>query len=92
MINRTRTETRPRPLRGTAVGNIGQMSESLIQQCRVGDEGLLVVKPFQQGVRYESTCFKKVPANFVPAAAVIRRGRALFGIIGRKGCVGGLIS
>ena len=34
---------------------------------------------------------EEAPANFVPAAAVIRRGRALFGITGRKGCVGGLI-
>lgn len=32
---------------------------------------------------------KKAPANFVPAAAVIRRERALFGITGRKGRVGG---
>jgi len=35
---------------------------------------------------------EKAPANFVPAAAVIRRVLALFGIIGRKGYVGGLIS
>ncbi len=28
---------------------------------------------------------EEAPANFVPAAAVIRRGRALFGITGRKG-------
>ncbi len=35
---------------------------------------------------------EKAPANFVPAAAVIRRVRALFGIIGRKGCVGGMLS
>ena len=34
---------------------------------------------------------EKVPANFVPAAAVIRRGQALLGIIGRKACVGGFI-
>lgn len=27
---------------------------------------------------------KKVPANLVPAAAVIREGQALFGMIGRK--------
>jgi hypothetical protein len=36
--------------------------------------------------------FKKAPANYVPAAAVIRRGRALSGFIGRKACVGGLLS
>ena len=35
---------------------------------------------------------EKVPANFVPAAAVIRRGLALLGITGRKGRVGGSVS
>ena len=32
---------------------------------------------------------EEAPANFVPAAAVIRRGLALFGITGRKARVGG---
>ena len=32
---------------------------------------------------------KKVPANLVPAAAVIREGQALFGMIGRKEHVDG---
>ena len=32
---------------------------------------------------------EEAPANFVPAAAVIRRGLALFGITGRKAHVGG---
>jgi hypothetical protein len=35
---------------------------------------------------------EEAPANYVPAAAVIRKGRALSGIIGRKGRVGGDIS
>ena len=35
---------------------------------------------------------KEAPANYVPAAAVIRRGRALSGITGRKGRVGGYVS
>ena len=35
---------------------------------------------------------EKAPANSVPAAAVIRGGRALFGITGRKAHVGGLLS
>jgi hypothetical protein len=35
---------------------------------------------------------EKAPANFVPAAAVIRGGQALFGIIGRKVRVGGYAS
>ena len=32
------------------------------------------------------------PANSVPAAAVIRRGQALFGVTGRKAHVGGCVS
>ena len=32
---------------------------------------------------------EKAPANFVPAAAVIRGVQALFGITGRKGSAGG---
>ncbi len=35
---------------------------------------------------------EEAPANFVPAAAVIRRGLALFGITGRKAHVGGHLS
>ena len=35
---------------------------------------------------------QKATANYVPAAAVIRRWRALSGFIGRKGSVGGLLS
>ena len=35
---------------------------------------------------------EEAPANYVPAAAVIRRERALSGFIGRKGFAGGLIS
>ena len=36
--------------------------------------------------------FKKAPANYVPAAAVIRRERALSGFIGRKASAAGLLS
>ncbi len=35
---------------------------------------------------------EEAPANSVPAAAVIRRVLALFGITGRKERVGGLVS
>ena len=35
---------------------------------------------------------EEAPANYVPAAAVIRRGLALSGFTGRKGRVGGLLS
>ena len=38
------------------------------------------------------TCLKiEVPANFVPAAAVIRKVQALFGMTGRKARVGGTV-
>ena len=75
------------------------MGESLIQQRRVEDEGLRVVNSCQVG-RKDSGQYpepltvppEEAPANSVPAAAVIRRGLALFGIIGRKGRVGGLSS
>ena len=36
--------------------------------------------------------YEEAPANYVPAAAVIRRGRALSGITGRKGRAGGYAS
>ena len=35
---------------------------------------------------------EEAPANYVPAAAVIRRERALSGFTGCKGCVGGMAS
>ena len=35
---------------------------------------------------------EKAPANYVPAAAVIRRWQALSGITGCKGCAGGAAS
>ncbi len=35
---------------------------------------------------------EEAPAKFVPAAAVMRRGLALFGITGRKAHVGGYLS
>ena len=69
------------------------MGESLMQRRRVRDEGLRVVNRFQQGRGRKVTVpAEEAPANYVPAAAVIRRGQALSGIIGRKECVGGFLS
>jgi hypothetical protein len=48
-------------------------------------------KPLSMG-KIVTVPVEEAPANYVPAAAVIRRGRALSGIIGRKGCVGGILS
>ena len=67
------------------------MGESLTEQCRVRDEGLRVVNLCQKG-RNLTVPSEEATANYVPAAAVIRRWRALFGFTGRKGRVGGLIS
>ena len=71
------------------------MGESLTQQRRVSDEGPRVVKLCQwgRGVRgndpYVTVPAKEAPANSVPAAAVIRRVRALSEITGRKARAGG---
>ena len=75
------------------------MGASLIQPCRVSEEGLRVVKLFRQ--ERNGTCQyhglmtvpeEEAPANYVPAAAVIRRVQALIGITGRKACAGGFLS
>ncbi len=74
------------------------MGESLTQQRRVSDEGLWVVKLCQLGRNPQvyplglTVPSKEALANSVPAAAVIRRVQALFGIIGRKARVGGPLS
>ena len=49
-------------------------------------------KPLSSGKKKMTVPEEEAPANYVPAAAVIRRGRALSGIIGRKGRVGGYLS
>ena len=67
------------------------MGESLTQQRRVRDEGLLDCKPLSAGT-IVTVPAEEAPANYVPAAAVIRRGQALSGFIGRKELVGGLAS
>ncbi len=74
------------------------MGATLIQQCRVCEEGLRVVKHFQWGrwaacnERSLTLLTEEAPANSVPAAAVIRRVQALIGITGRKARVGGWVS
>ena len=75
------------------------MEETLNEQCRVSDEGLWIVKLccMEKNARLGNELslmvpYQKAPANYVPAAAVIRRERALSGITGRKGRVGRVIS
>jgi hypothetical protein len=75
------------------------MGETLTQRRRVSEEGLRVVKLCCKGRKNKGVTALKVtvpyqqaPANYVPAAAVRRRGRALSGITGRKEHVGGCLS
>ncbi len=75
------------------------MGASLNEQCSVSEEGLRIVKLCCGGKSegrgndvFLMVPRQKVTANYVPAAAVIRRWRALSGMIGRKGCAGGISS
>ena len=72
------------------------MGGTLTEQRRVNEEGLRVVKFCCEGRTPEggndlrvTVLREKATANYVPAAAVIRRWRALSGIIGRKEGAGG---
>ena len=69
------------------------MGESLIQRRRVRDEGLRVVNLccWERSRVHNPVTVpnEEAPANYVPAAAVIRRGQALPGFTGRKARVGG---
>ena len=67
------------------------MGESLTEQRRVSEEGFRIVKLCQQG-RNKTVPEKEATANYVPAAAVIRRWQALSGFIGRKASAGGFLS
>ncbi len=72
------------------------MDESLTERRRVRDEGLRVVNRCQLGGNamgfslWIDRSSEEVRAKFVPAAAVIRTVRTLFGITGLKESVGGL--
>ncbi len=89
-ISHTGTETLPRLLRGCSRES-SAMRESVAEQCRVQDDGLRVVNCCHRG-RIMTVPGEEATANYVPAAAVTRRWRALFGFIGRKGSAGGLLS
>ena len=74
------------------------MGASLTERRRVRDEGLRVVNHCQWGASASgfSLVFERsaeeAQANSVPAAAVIRKVQALFGMTGRKEHVGGFVS
>ena len=72
------------------------MGESLTEQCRVSDEGFRIVKLCQGRTLGRVTApkvtvpEKKAPANYVPAAAVIRRGKRCPELLGAR--AGGHVS
>ncbi len=71
------------------------MGASLTERRRVCDEGLRVVKHCREEEKpgnWFDRPLEEARAKFVPAAAVRRTVRTLFGITGLKGRVGGLAS
>ena len=67
------------------------MGATLNEQRRVQEDTFRSVNCFSLG-RARTVPEEQAPANYVPAAAVIRRGRALSGVTGRKGPAGGSAS
>ena len=75
------------------------MDASLTERRRVSEEGFRIVKLCCEGRTGSpgngvalTVPHEEAPANYVPAAAVIRRVQALIGITGRKACAGGFVS
>ena len=64
------------------------MGASLMERRRVRDDTFRGVNRFSLR-RDRTVSEEEVSANYVPAAAVIRRRRALSGVTGRKAWVGG---
>ena len=74
------------------------MEGTLNEQCRVSEEGLRIVKLCCKRKTVDigndvqvMVSYQKATANYVPAAAVIRRWQALSGFIGRKASAGGCL-
>jgi hypothetical protein len=65
------------------------MGESLTERHRVKDDTLRGVNFCSEGTKFLTVPQEKAPANYVPAAAVIRKVQALSGITGRKAFAGG---
>ena len=72
------------------------MGGTLTEQRRVKEEGLRTVNFCYKGRKAATgngirvtVLYEEATANYVPAAAVIRRWQALSGIIGRKEGAGG---
>ena len=93
------TETRSKLLREAAVRSFRQWGKPWPSNAAWVMTALWVVKLCCKGRMVESgnglhltVPYQKATANYVPAAAVIRRWQALSGIIGRKEWAGGSLS
>ena len=93
------TETRSKLLREAAVRSFRQWGKPWPSNAAWAMKVLWIVKlcckPWMIALGNESyltTAYQKATANYVPAAAVIRRWQALSGIIGRKEWAGGSLS
>ncbi len=91
MIGHIGTEKRSKLLREAAVGILGNGRKPDPATPREGRR-FSDCKPLSSGTKEVTVPEEEAPVNYVPAAAVIRRGQALSGMTGRKGRVGGLIS
>ena len=74
------------------------MGGTLTEQRRVKEEGIRSVNFCYKGRKADegndirvTVLYEKATANYVPAAAVIRRWQALSGFIGRKASAGGCL-
>src|SRR6202165_1003815 len=76
---------------GGSSEEFSSMGATLNEQRRVQEEGFRIVNCFSRG-RVRTVPEESAPANYVPAAAVIRRGQALSGVTGRKAHAGGSFS
>src|SRR5260370_2016210 len=76
---------------GGSSEEFSSMGATLNEQRRVQEEGFRIVNCFSGG-RERTVPQESAPANYLPAAAVIRRGQAISGFIGRKAHAVGLPS
>jgi hypothetical protein len=73
---------------GGSSEEFSSMGATLNEQRRVQDDAFRSVNCFSRG-RERTVPEEEASANYVPAAAVIRRRRALSGVTGRKAHAGG---
>lgn len=92
MNSHTGAEVTPRPWIMGSSAESWAMCESMTLLFRVSEDSFFGCKTLFLSKHDEISLKNKSLQIFVPAAAVIREGQALFGFIGRKAFSGGSIS